>query len=339
MAETNFEEAVGKFVKSTEGVQDAPTDEKKSPKAERKETVADKFAREAREIAANRPSLKEEQQMRVDEIRAEQRAIGMGFMEIPLKDLPSAGIFYPEGTRVHVRAASGGDIRHWSMIDETSLLAIDDAINYILERCVTISFPGKTASWKDLVEIDRVYLLLACRDFTFTEGKNELKIAISETEDITVKKDNITFIDLPDGIYKYYNEEKRCFVFDRADGKTKLNIYMPTVGISQWIRNYVERKNALQEKYDEDFIQVAPMLIEDWRKLNDKAYADFIYDSMSWTTRDWSIISKIKTTMQKAVTPKLVYLDENGAEKEVPLNFRGGIKREFTVDLDEEFGF
>jgi hypothetical protein len=39
------------------------------------------------------------------------------------------------------------------------------------------------------------------------------------------------------------------------------------------------------------------------------------------------------------VTPKLVYLDENGAEKEVPLNFRGGIKRVFTVDLDEEFGF
>jgi hypothetical protein len=336
MAETNFEEAVGKFVKNTEGVSE-PAEEKKTVK--QKESIADKFARESREMAANRPTLKEEQQARIEEIKAEQRSIGMGFIEIPIKDLPSGGIFYPEGVRIHVRAASGGDIRHWSMIDETSLLAIDDAINYILERCVTISFPNRQASWKDLVEIDRVYLVLACRDFTFTEGKNELKIAISETEDVTVKKDNITFIDLPEGIYKYYNEEKRCFVFDRADGKTKLNIYMPTVGISQWIRNYVERKNALQEKYDEDFIQVAPMLIEDWRKLNDKAYADFIYDSMSWTTHDWSLISKLKTTMQKAVTPKLVYIDENGSEKEVPLNFRGGIKSIFTYRLDEELGF
>ena len=88
MAETNFEDAVGKFVKNAEGVQDTPADEKKSPKAERKETVADKFAREARELAANRPTLREEQQQRIDEIKAEQRAIGMGFMEIPLKDLP-----------------------------------------------------------------------------------------------------------------------------------------------------------------------------------------------------------------------------------------------------------
>ena len=347
--DSNFEETIGKFVKDTEQKTDdmsqsASAKEPTEPQIQpQKKTLQSAFAATAKTAAMNisQSTLKDAQDTRREEIRQEARAIGMGFMEIPLTDLPSSGIFYPEGTRIHVRSASGGDIRHWSMIDETSILAIDDAINYIIERCVTISIPDRVGSWKDLVEIDRVYLLLAVRDFTFTDGKNELKIAISETEDVTVKKDNITFIDLPEAIFNYYNKDKRCFSFPSGDGNKQhfVNIYMPTSGISQWIRNYVEKKNALQEKYDEEFIQVAPMLIEDWKKLNDKSYADFIAESMTWSTYDWSIISKLKGTMQKAVTPKLVYMNENGVEKEAPLNFRGGIKSIFTLNLDKEFGF
>ena len=117
----NFEDAVGKFVKETE----SPQEETK--KESKKATPQEKFAQEAREIAANRLSLQEEKALHNEEVKAQQRAIGMGFMEIPMKDLPSSGIFYPEGTKIHVRSASGGDIRHWSMVDETSLLAIDDA--------------------------------------------------------------------------------------------------------------------------------------------------------------------------------------------------------------------
>jgi hypothetical protein len=334
----NFEDAVGKFVKETE----SPQEEAKQTKETKKPTPQEKFAQEARDIAASRLTLQEEKALHNEEVKAQQRAIGMGFMEIPLKDLPSSGIFYPEGTKIHVRSASGGDIRHWSMVDETSLLAIDDALNYIIERCVTISYPNndRTASWKDLVEIDRFYLVLAVRDFTFTEGKNELKVAVSEVEDVVVKKDNITFIDLPEGIYKFYDTAKRCFVFPGAEGSTnKINIFMPTVGTSQWLRNYVEKKNAMQERYDESFVQIAPMLINDWRQLNDKSYADFVNDSMSWSTYDWSLISKVKRTLQDAVTPKLIYVDENGAEKEAPLNFRGGIKSIFGQDLDQVLGF
>lgn len=316
--------------------------QKETSASKKPKTLQDEFAENARQIATNRLSLQEEKQLHQEEVRAQQRAIGMGFMEIPLTDLPSSGIFYPEGTRIHVRSASGGDIRHWSMVDETSLLAIDDALNYIIERCVTITIPGeRPGSWKDLVEIDRFYLVLAVRDFTFTEGKNELKIAISEVEDVVVKKDNITFIDLPEGIYKFYNDQKRCFTFPGAEGSNKtINIYMPTVGTSQWIRGYVEKKTNLQEKFDEDFVQIAPMLIEDWRKLNDKAYADFVNDSMGWSTYDWGIISKVKKTLQTAVSPKFIYNDENGVEKEAPLNFRGGIKSIFNqTNLDEILGF
>jgi hypothetical protein len=124
--------------------------QKETSASKKPKTLQDEFAENARQIATNRLSLQEEKQLHQEEVRAQQRAIGMGFMEIPLTDLPSSGIFYPEGTRIHVRSASGGDIRHWSMVDETSLLAIDDALNYIIARCVTITIPGeRPGSWKD----------------------------------------------------------------------------------------------------------------------------------------------------------------------------------------------
>lgn len=305
--------------------------------AKKVQTQQKTLAEAAKEMVENKPTVAQAQEIRRGEIRAEQRAQGLGYMEIPVEDLPSGGIFYPEGTKINVRAASGGDIRHWSMMNETELSQIDDALNYIIERCVTISFPAGagTATWKDLKEIDRFYLILAVRDFTFTEGHNELKIAVSENDDVVVKKDNITFIDLPEHLIKHYNAEKRCFTFKAENPSIgELNIYMPSVGVTQWLKSYIEKKSRAQEAFDRDFITVAPMLIKDYRALTDKSYGDLIYKSMDYGIYEWSLISKVKSELEKAITPKLIYNDENGVEKESPLNFRGGIKAIFTINID-----
>ncbi len=317
----------------------------KTTESERQETVEEEpvsnmkanLLKQAQE-SVNRPSMKEAHDLRVNEIKQELKDNNLGFLEIPMSSLPTGGIFYPEGTRIYVRSASGGDIRHWSMTDETDVSAIDDALSYIVERCMKISFPNGQANWKDLKEIDRFYIILAIRDFTFTEGTNELKIKVSEQNDITVHKDDIDFIDLGDKILKYYNEEKRCFTFPvKNPAVNQINIYMPSIGVTQWLKSYLQRKQQRQEQYDQDFITVAPMLISDYRKLNDKSYADLIITTMNWGPYEWSLVSKVKGIIQNAITPKLKYIDESGAEQETQLNFQGGIKSIFNINLDEEF--
>ena len=294
---------------------------------------------------AQRGTLKESQEQHQEEVRAQAREAHLGFVEIPIQDLPSHGMFYPAGTKIFVRAASGGDIRKWSMLDETELQQVDNAINEILERCVTISCNDQKLAFKDLKEIDRLYLLLCVRDFTFTEGTNELKIDITEGEQVTVKKDNISFIEIPEKMFDYYSEEKRCFVFDPKTPSAKpVNIYMPSVGVTKWLKEYIQRKSRMQEQFDQDFISIAPMLIKDYRNLNEKTYSDLVVDSLSWSQRTWAIISKVKSTMQKAVSPKVKIVDEsNGGavEKDVPLNFHGGLKSILldTTALDDELGF
>lgn len=302
-------------------------------------TVQQAFAQQAAE-ALNRPSIKEAHELRQEEIKQELRDNKLGFLEVPMESLPTGGIFYPEGTRIWVRAASGGDIRHWSMTDETDLNAIDDAITYIIERCMKITFPSGTATWKDLKEIDRLYITLSIRDFTFTEGNNELKIKISEDRDIAVHKDDISFIDLSDKILKYYNQELRCFTFPVKNPQVKtINIFMPCVGVTQWLKDYIRRKQQRQEAFDQDFVTIAPMLINDYRKLNDNSYAGLLRDTMNWGPYEWSLVSKVKSVIQNAITPKLTYIDESGAEAETPLNFQGGIKAIFNLNLDEDFDF
>lgn len=281
--------------------------------------------------------LAEAQQEKKEEVLNTIHMNGMGYLPINLEDLPTKGIFYPQGTKLFIRAATGGEIRHWSQSNEEELLDIDDALNYMLERCLSVKMEGRIADYKDIVEIDRFYLILAIRDFTFTDGNNELMINISENEQIPLKKDNIDFIKFDDNIMRFYNAEKRCFTIQSFKSKKgddirlakPLNIYMPKVGITRWLKDYVRRKNQTQEMYDKDFITMAPILLPDYRGLNDDTYSRQVEQSNYFGVYEYSIIEQFKRVIKASITPKFIYQDKEGVEQTAPLTFQGGIKALF----------
>lgn len=347
----SIEDVLSEYADRIEG----PATQQKTPKSQiesvqpaagssGRKSALESLRTDAEEHISQRGTLKEAQAARREEIRTDNYEKGLGFVELPLEDLPSQGLFYPKGTKMHIRSASGGDIRRWSLMDETEIQQIDNAINDIIERCVTISCQGQqTMSYKDIKELDRLYLLCAIHDFTFTDGTNDLKIDVNEAEQVSIKKDHIQFIDLPDNFYKYYNDDERCFVFPSGVPNVKdIKIFMPSVGVTRWLKEYIQKKSRIQEQFDEEFVTVAPMLIRDWRPLNDKSYADLVIESQNWPVKTWAIISKVKSELQKAVRPKVKYVEgsEGGAvvEKELPLNFHGGIKSILTPNVDLELG-
>lgn len=280
--------------------------------------------------------LNEAKAEKMEEIKEYQKKHSLGYLEIPIQDLPTKGMFYPEGTKIRVRAVTGAEIRSWSTVDEQSLDEIDDALNRILERCMIFTLPeSQTGSWKDLKDIDRLYVILAIRDFTFTSGNNELKIKINETRDEVVNKDNIDFVNFPEKLISHYSQDKRCFVFDIPQTGRSLNIYLPCVGVSSWLKEYVQKKSRRQEGFDREFITMAPMLIKDYRNLNDKTYEQFILNCSDFGVYEYSLIAKIKAMFNEILDPKFKYLDEDGAEQTAPLNFRGGIKGFFLLDVDD----
>lgn len=308
-------------------------DEKPQPAAEENQTPEDR-------LRAQKPvqkSLEEAQAERRSEILHTIHSNGLGYLPVNLEDLPTKGIFYPDGTQMFIRAATGSEIRHWSQTNETEVTDIDDSLNYILERCLSIKMPNRLADFKDIIEIDRLYLILSIRDFTFTDGNNELMIKLSENKQVPLKKDNIDFIKFEDKIMRFYNADKKCFTIQSFKTKTgqeinlrkPLNIYMPRVGITRWLKEYVQRKTQYSEMFDRDFVSMAPLLIPDYRGLNDDRYAAIIDSCDYFGVYEYSLLEQFKRVIQASINPKFIYLDDEGVEQHAPLNFQGGVKALF----------
>jgi hypothetical protein len=255
----------------------------------------------------------------------------IGWTKINVLDLPTQGLFYPEGVEIGIRTATAAEIRHWSTLNEEDLSVLDDMLNYVLERCAYIKQPNsQLSSWKDIKEVDRFYLLLAIREKTFIKGENALQVKISETKKMDVTKEMIQYITFDDRLMQYYSPEKRCIALKFKNGKT-LNITIPSVGVTNWLKTYITRKNRAQESFDQDFLNFAPFVISDWRGLNDASYEKIIYDSQTWSTAEISMLTEVRKIFADAINPVIKYNDEQGGERSIPLNFLGGIRVIFLI--------
>lgn len=257
----------------------------------------------------------------------------LGWQELDIESLPSKGLFYPEGTKIYVRAATGGEIKHWSTMNVEKFEEVDAHINYVIEKCCKISIPDDEymgGNWKDLNDIDRLYILFAIRDFTFPVGNNELMFNVSENEQIPIIKDNIDFINFPEELMKYYDEHDRCFKLRFKNGKV-INLYITTLGVGNWLKNYITQKQQAREQVDQDFLMYAPLLIKSYRRFSVRAYEAMIEESTNWGIQEWSALSHFRDIIMSQTEPMIRYTDEAGLERSAPLTFRGGFKSIFTV--------
>jgi len=254
----------------------------------------------------------------------------IGWQKLPIKDLPTRGLFYPEDTEVAIRSATAGEIRHWSTLNEEDISGLDDMLNYILERCVSFKTPSGHSSWKDIKEIDRFYILLGVREYTFVKGENQLQVKTGENSKINVTKDMIDFINIDDRLMKYYDETKRHFVLKFKTGKT-IEVDIPSVGVTHFIKNYINIKQQEQQNFDMDFISFAPFVIKDWRGMNNNSYEQIVLESNGWSISEVSVLTRIRDLFIETVNPIVKYFDEGGMEHTAPLNFLGGIKSLFLI--------
>ena len=255
----------------------------------------------------------------------------IGWQEIDLGDLPTQGLFYPEGTEIVIRAAESKEIRHWSTIDENDLAKLDDMLNFVLERCVKIKFPeGQRSTWMDLKEVDRFYLILAVSEYTFIKSGNKLKVKISETKSMDVTKEMVDYINLDQELMEYYDPKLRLFSIKLPDD-SELRVTLPSVGVTNWLKKYVIRQKRNNEQIDEDFVNFAPLVILDWRGLTELTYKNFVMESEEWSALRISLLSEIRQKLIESVEPVIKFTDENGGERRLPLNFQGGIKSLFII--------
>lgn len=231
---------------------------------------------------------------------------------IPLENLPSGGLFYADGTELTVRAATVSEIRHWSTIDEDDILDIDDKLNFIIEKCTRLKIKGGQSwlTWRDILEVDRLYIIFLIHEITFPNGQNDLfvKLQCNETcseegkfnDEVKVRSSMLQVFDFPEELRQWYSPQYRCFEVVSTKLNETFYLYMPTIGVIERIRKRISEIKAQGKQVDKAFIRIAPYLIQDWTKFNAQDYANLQNETFGWHINKFTFVTKFVEQVQAA---------------------------------------
>jgi hypothetical protein len=270
--------------------------------------------------------------------RDDEPALLPGYHEIWKENFPSKGLFYQEGARFFIRAASVKEIRHFSTINEQDPFSVDEALNEITKNCLMIRFPGKQANFKDLCEEDRIHIIMTIRELTFANGENKLGLNVTcndcgHDNEVVIGKDSFETYEPKEQIMKYYDhEKKRWIVQTKSSGIIELR--PPSIGVMQEVTKYI--KKAQQEgttgKIDQSFLKTLPYMVTDWRGLNDQRIKQLEIEFMQWGSTKYTTFNALTEMCKVGVKDQLVKECEKcGTELRTGISFPGGIKSLFVV--------
>jgi hypothetical protein len=231
----------------------------------------------------------------------------LGWKNLPLENLPSKGQFYVDSFTLAIKSATVAEIRHWSTIDETDMLSIDDQLNYILERCTDIRIDDEPVSWKEILEIDRFFIIFKIQELTFPNGENQLphrfECNCSEpkySEKLTIESSMLRIFDFPTELTQFYSTEERAYSVKSEKMNAEFNLYMPTLGTMNKLREIIIELTARGAEIDKAFIKIVPYLIGNWESLNTETYSALSQDSLGWNIPKFTFISKFADEIQKS---------------------------------------
>lgn len=258
----------------------------------------------------------------------------LGWHAVNLTDLPSKGKFYPADLRLHIRSAKASEVRHFSTMDETNYLDMEDKLNSIIESCCKLEYSNKRLSYKDILEEDRIVILLKVRDLTFPEPENKIILKGKMTRsnkkiEIELSTKYMISNEVPKEIEVYYSKQERTYLVKTKSAGT-VRIQPPTIGIMQEITKYLKDRQDKDAEYDKAFIQILPYIISDWRMLNTKKIFELEIDYKGWSSKKFMVIYRLAERMKIGIETTLEK-EIDGEIAKAPLDFPGGIKSLFII--------
>ena len=278
-----------------------------------------------------------------DNIQEPNSIAGMDspWKKIHLTNLPSEGFGYPPETEITIRPADVKEIKHFSIIDENDPIDIDDKMNHIISKCCVMKWHGGILNFMDIYQEDRFYVFMAIRDLTFIKGENRIFIPVKKEcknddcpipSEIELNSLVLSNFKLSDGLKKYYDIENGCFNIIPKNGDPAVQLFIPTIGVSQKIRKILKDKALAGKKYDEAFAKISPYVIANWRDLDEKGYDEYEKISDQWTYTQFVLADGISKEITFSTKNNInVQCSKCGAEVTAPIRFPGGVRSLYVV--------
>ena len=269
----------------------------------------------------------------------------LGWKNIPVHLLPSVGMFYPEGTKIAIRAAEVKEIRFFSTIDDDDNLDIEEKLSHVIERCSRMEFPGDgVVSYKDLKQEDRFFIVLAIRDLTFVKGENTIILKpykkCKSTPDcpfnhgIELRTGVLSSYEIDPQILKYYDSSARSFVFESSKIGKKIEISIPSIGVTQEIASFLREAVRRGIEVDDGFVSIAPFLFSDWRSLSFERILGKLREVDNfWSKEEYSLYFELSERIKIGTKLEVKLECPVCGEKEVTANitFPRGLRSLFLI--------
>lgn len=283
----------------------------------------------------------EEMEKSPKEEKKEQEYVSLtAFVPISPEKLPSKHLFYDDDVDITIRPASIQEIKVYSSIDDTDAFEVERAVATMLNNCCKIVKSGNTLkSYRDLSEFDKVYTFFSIRDRTFLAHKRESNLMnksecshCGHKNSKTIDQNTFGFYQISEELMRYYNENERCFIFEDSEiGNTPLKFYIPTVGSSEKIMEYIKKKEIEKQTgeggyYNTNDLTILMYITQDWRSFDDED--KYIMKNLSdmkniWNESRYELATEVTRMLKVGIKPNIIYACEScGKEIKAAIRFQ-----------------
>lgn len=269
----------------------------------------------------------------------------MGYINIPLDCLPSQGRFYPENTRISIRAARVGEIREFSIIDENDPKDIRDKMTYIVSQCTRVYYGNTPGHYKDILEDDRIVLVLKIRELTFIDGQSSIKIPVPEGACATVgchpqemvefNSNKLRFRQPSQRLEKYYDSISRCYNIQTKNFGI-ITLIPPSIGVTTVIADWIRKQQLENKKIDASLVDILPYVIKDWRGFTERQVFAKITELAGWSVEKFALVSRLKDEINVGIEFEIIETcAQCGGELRIPVTFPEGFRSLFVPTISD----
>ncbi len=268
----------------------------------------------------------------------------LGYKNLGMSDLPSKGRFYPKDTILQIRSATIREIEHYSTMNDNDPLDVDKHLNDILNRCATLkSDTDRQLNIMDLIEGDRIFIILCIKDITFTESENVIPLEIVCAKGHTnsrILSNNIldTTPQDDESIEKYYNENERCYIVKTKNfGEIKMR--PPRLGLVEYIYERGRNSEMRNQYWDKSYFSVLPFIFDKSSGPIKDIDIDNLYSEYTkWDKTKFAVIYRQAEKIKVGINPYIeIKCGECGELARSPFRIPGGTKSLFLVsNIDDE---
>lgn len=256
----------------------------------------------------------------------------INYRPIRLEELPSGGLFYREDMEIMVKPAKTEEIEQYSSMDPANFYSVTEEMIRMVAACTKVRYSDGAGTYKDIRDVDRLYLIFYIRDLTF-QNRHKLEIPyhdeeVGEEGMVEVCRDNFEMIVMDEEVEPYYSEDRRCFYFNSIFGEYFLA--PPTIGIQTSFFEYIKDKLKKKRKLNMAMLKIIPFTLWDRNSIKIEEIEKLEVKFKNLTPEEFTFLNQICSCMNFGIKG-LRHFTESGTEVHTDIIFSNGATDIFSI--------